>query len=308
MSYEQFLDVIVDKVKEYLDEGQEVMINPVRKNNNTILYGMMITSKDTKVIPTIYMESFYHMYQAEVSLDYIAKKILEVYKRDMPKKEVDMSFFRDFEKVKNRIIYRLVNAAQNKELLEEIPYIPFFDLAICFAYAFHSKELGDGMIIIRNEHMEQWNVTSDQLMALAEKNTPKLFPISFTNVMDVLRRAGIDDVMSEDTCPLFVLTNHKKIYGASALLYPTTLEFLAETMGDNFYIIPSSVHECLIMPQFDNRRKMDIDLSAVIHEINEKELAKEEVLSNHAFLYDIKNKELKPAQFSSELVILDEMD
>ena len=67
-----------------------------------------------------------------------------------------MDFFKDFEKVKDRIVYRLIHAGRNKELLDEIPHIPFWDLAICFSYSFWSEELGDGMILIRNEHMESW--------------------------------------------------------------------------------------------------------------------------------------------------------
>ena len=288
MKFEEFTKAVKEKLQENLGESYKVEIQQVRKNNDVLLYGLTIHSKETNIIPTIYLEAFYELYINDMSMEKIIMKIFNTYKESLPKENIDMNFFKDFEKVKDRIVYRLIHGERNKELLKDIPHIPFWDLAICFSYAFHSEELGDGMILIHNDHMENWNVNHSRLMQLAEVNTPKLFPASFCGINEVLKPMHVDIDLSE--CveeQLYVLTNRKKIYGASTILYPGVLQFVAEQLKSDFYILPSSIHEVLILrkERFQEMQQEGKYLHKIIRDINYVELAAEEVLSDYPYFY-----------------------
>ena len=184
-------------------------------------------------------------------------------------------------------------------MLQDIPHLPFWDLAICFSYAFWSEELGDGMILIHNNHMENWNVNYRQLMQLAEVNTPRLFPATFYGINEVLKQMHVDIDLSE--CKeeqLFVLTNRQKIYGASAILYPQTLNYVAEQLKSDFYILPSSIHEVLILgkERFQELQKEGKILHEMIREINYVQLSPEEVLSDYPYFYDRSEHKLMQIQ------------
>ena len=295
MKFQEFLEVIVKKVKEHLENAQKVEIQQVRKNNDVLLHGLTIHSAQTNIIPTIYMEPFYELYRKGIGLDAVTEKICKVYKESLPRENINMDFFKDFEKVKDRIVYRLIHAGRNKELLDEIPHIPFWDLAICFSYSFWSEELGDGMILIRNEHMESWKVNYSQLMRLAEKNTPRLFPVSFYGMNEVLKQLQLEiDLSEEIEEQLYVLTNQQKTHGAAVILYPQTLIQIAKQLESDFYILPSSIHEVLVLKadRIEDRKAEAQILHEMIAEVNHIELGAEEVLSDYPYFYDSKERKL----------------
>jgi len=289
MKFQEFTKAVMYKMQENLGEDYKVEIQQVRKNNDVLLCGLTIHSKQTNIIPTIYLDSFYELYINDIPLEKIVTNIYRIYQNSLPKENINMEFFKDFEKVKDRIVYRLIHAERNRELLEDIPHIPFWDLAICFSYAFWSEELGDGMILIHNHQMESWNVTYSQLMKQAEVNTPRLFPMTFYGINEVLKQMHVDIDLSE--CAeeqLYVLTNQQKIYGAASILYPQTLTYIAEQLNSDFYILPSSIHEVLILrkKQFQELEKEGKILHEMIKDINYAELAKEDVLSDYPYFYD----------------------
>lgn len=295
MNFQEFMQDVLSQVQSSLDKTQRAEIQQVRKNNDVLMHGLTIYSEGSNITPTIYLEAFFKLYQDGIGMVDIVNKIHTVYKESMPKENINMDFFRDFEKVKDRIVYRLIHAEKNRELLKEIPHIPFWDLAICFSYAFWSEELGEGMILIHNNHMENWNVNYRQLMQLAEANTPLLFPIIFYGMDEVLKQMHVDIDLSE--CieePFYVLTNRQKVHGAAVILYPQTLLYVAEQLKSDYYIIPSSIHEVLIFKCEDANRSRSEGktLHEMIKDINQTQLSTEEVLSDYPFFYSRSEKKL----------------
>ena len=289
MKFQEFTEEVKEKMKELMDESFVIEIQKIRKNNDVVLHGLTIRDPGRNIIPTIYLESFYEYYQNGASFDDVVDKISLIYTESMPKDHVNMDFFGDFEKVRDRIVYRLINAEKNEELLKDIPYIPFHDLAICFCYSFWSPELGDGMILIHNNHMEEWGITHKQLLHLAERNTPELLPISFFGIHEVLRQLNVELELEEnEEEQLYVLSNQQRNYGAAVMLYPEALYWVAEQLQSDYYIIPSSVHEVLILrkERFQALQREGIVLQAMIQEINEDQVSAEEVLSDCPYFYD----------------------
>ena len=136
MTLKKFAKQIQILMSERLGAKYQVRIKEMQKNNGVRLQGLIILERAQNISPTIYLDDFYEAYQHGFELERIVEKILQIYKEDMPKESIDMSFFRDFLKVKDRICYRLIDAGKNKELLEMIPHVRFLDLAICFYYAY----------------------------------------------------------------------------------------------------------------------------------------------------------------------------
>lgn len=291
MKLDEFISVVSAHVQDITGGETCVDVHEVRKNNNVLLHGMTILRRGQNVSPTIYLDSFYEMLCDGMELEYIVKKILEVYVRGLPKSHVDMDFFKDFARVKDRIVYRLVNREKNRELLERIPHVEFLDLAICFYYSYNHPELGDGMILIHNTHMELWETSHRELMQLAEHNTPRLMPSYFCS-MDNALKGVLDDgaleelrvLQQESKKYLYVLTNAKRCQGAAAILYPGVLAQAALQLKGSFYILPSSIHEVILMP--DDGHGYGGELHEMISEINRSQLRAEDVLSDYAYRYD----------------------
>ena len=91
--------------------------------------------------------------------------------------------------------------------------------------------------------------------------------------------------------PMYVLTNKEKIFGASVLLYSEKLQELAEKTGKNLLILPSSVHEVLLMP--DEEEQEYGFYRQMIAEVNTTQVDPEEVLSYSLYCYDRQKKEIK---------------
>lgn len=305
---ENFYEKVANSVKERLGSDCDVELQDIVKNNHVILKGLVIKDKSKNVSPTIYLDSFWEAYCAGMKYETLLDKIEDVYRRDTPGQSLDFDFFKNFDNVKDRICYKLVNAVENEEILKEIPNKPFLDLAVCFYYVYKNDELGEGTILIRNAHADMWGISVETLMECAGKNTPKLFPWESVTMENVLtecgkgenKNAGTDeekDGLREEIneffeeMPMYVVSNNKRMQGAACILYDGVLEELAEKFGSDFYILPSSVHEVIIMPAGNED---DIsDLKDMIHTINETQVDPEDVLSDSLYYYMKSEKSIK---------------
>lgn len=291
MRLEKFMKTVQDRVQDVAGADACVQVQEVRKNNNVVLHGLSILRKGQNVSPTIYLDSFYEMMEEGTDVECIVKKILEVYVRGLPRGNVDMEFFKDFASVRDRIVYRLVNREKNRDLLCEIPHVEFLDLAVCFCYSYEHPEIGEGMILIHNTHMEMWETCHRELMRLAERNTPRLMPAwlcgmdqALKGVLDEEALLQLKQMQKETGKYMYVLSNDRRCQGAAAILYPGMLARAAQQLGGSFYILPSSIHEVILFR--DESQSGGEQLHEMIEDINRNQLREEEVLSDYAYRYD----------------------
>ena len=296
MEISVFKGKVQKAVGEVLGSEYTVELREVRKNNGVVLQGLMIRRAEDNVTPTIYLNSFWEAYEGGVTFADIIRKIVSIYKNDGIGHRIDVSFFTDFEKVKEKLCFRLVNREKNREQLEKVPYVPLLDLAICFYYAFDGVGVENGMIPLYRSHMENWNVTERELLECAMANTPRLFPCEVIPMEEALEDMiqELPEELQEDILrriSMRILTNSCKTYGACSILYPGVLERLAESVGGDFYLIPSSIHEFLILPKAQDRDEEE--LKSMIAEVNRTELSPEEILSDHLYLYNRQEKKVR---------------
>ena len=90
----------------------------------------------------------------------------------------------------------------------------------------------------------------------------------------------------------YVMTNKRRKYGASILLFEDELASVAEKMHGDFYILPSSVHEVLAVPE---DLMKDQELKEMVKNINDSEVAEEEILSYTIYKYNCRTGEVEVA-------------
>jgi len=288
MTYQEFKTNIIHTISTRLGSDYKVTLQDIIKNNDTHLDGLTILSAGSNISPTIYLNYYYDQYLAGKGLSTIYEDILLSYYKNIPKENIDISFFTDFTKVKNRIIFKLVNYDRNKELLSKVPHVRYLDLAVVFNCFIHSAEDGYATILIHHQHLSYWNISTEELYALAMKNTPHLLHYQLQNMTDVIIDLFCNDhiELSKDLLPVFpmyVLSNTTKLNGSGCILYEDLLSEIAQNLDSDFYILPSSIHEVLLIPVASASSRED--LSSMVHEINATQLAREEVLSDRVYFY-----------------------
>lgn len=308
MKIHTFICHVLQKMQEELGEELKVSIQDVTKNNGVVLTGLTFTQKSINISPTIYLEDFYEKYQEGTTMEDIIKEIREIYEKSKLDKDIDMKFFTEYEKAKGRIVYKLIHYDKNRELLKNIPHREYLDLAIVYYYLVDMKEFSNATILIHNKHLDYWKVSEEELYQLAVVNTPKLLKMHFCGMMDVLKELAEEDfwlenrdkapneddkvfmeVYSEkDATGMYVLSNVSRLYGASAVLYEGVLEYCYERLGGNFFILPSSVHEVILVP--DEGQVTREKLSQMVREVNATQVEEQEQLSDFVYYYNAENR------------------
>jgi len=280
------------KVQAIIGDSAYVQIQDVFKSNNIIQRGMTILRKGHTVLPTIFLEPFYERLVNGEDLDAIAREMLRLYAKALPRSMIDMEFFKDFERVKSRIIFCLINRERNRDLLADIPHVEYLHFAVCFCYRYQHPELGDGMILIHNSHIkEMWDVKVEELMQMANDNTPRLMPARITSIQNALSGVlddseldRIKDTQMSMNRHLYILSNPLRHMGAATMLYPGIWTDVAAQLGGSFYVLPCNVNEVLLMQ--DNQHHSGEYLHREMVAINSKNAYKENILYDYAYYYD----------------------
>lgn len=300
MRFYEFTKEIEKEMNAYMDGKAEVHTSTIQKNNGVKMEGLVIREKGERVAPTIYLNCFYERFLQGMEIEDVIKEIYTIYKSCKNHPLEDAEFFSDYEQVKKRVVYKLIHKERNRKLLEDVPYIPYLDLAIVFYCIVFRQEYGNATILIHKEHIKMWNVTVEELYEQASRNTPVLLPYFIKSIEEIMGeqfeeklpkegkeyvRKAMDAVKpASGQISMYVLSNQEKLYGAASILYPNLLKNFAIACGRDFYILPSSVHEVILVPEYDSR---DLEgMSEMVKEINELEVAEEEILSDHAYYYD----------------------
>ena len=309
MEIMEFCEKVKSALEQDKDNNTEVRIQRMSKNNGVVLHGLSLVKPRENITPTLYLENFLRRYEAGETFADIMREIRMAIQRNRVNEDFDVTIFTDFDKAKKRIVYKLINVEKNRELLNEVPHMLYMDMAIVFYYLMEKDLIGGyATILVHNSHMRSWSVQVEDLYSYALANTRKLLPPVLLNMEDMMLSimkgeqpdtAGdesLDDILEninlrDDHYPMYVLTNRERYYGAITVLYPEILERISEEMGRDLYVIPSSVHEMILIPdlKLDNPE----NLIYMIREVNEHEVKEEEVLSDSLYYYDRNAKELR---------------
>lgn len=283
MSYDEFNELVRSRLCDICGEDFSVSVYEALKNNSVVHKGISIKDNSSNIAPTIYMDEFYTDYCDGRDIEDIVHEILRIYSENRPGPEIETGRFQDFEWIKDRIFFKVINAGQNSSLLKQVPYSPFLDLAVVYGVFMGDYRQSFSSVLIRNEHLEMWHADEKAIRKHAIKNTPSILPSEICRMQDMLEKMGLSCAEDAGSAPMFILSNKNKVNGAGAMLYEGVLKTFSEELGSDLYILPSSVHEVIIIPKSEAFEPGE--LKNMIAEVNDTQLAAEEILSYSLYEY-----------------------
>lgn len=312
---QQFAEEVMKRVKNYLPtEHQDVQCEIIeqQKNNGVYRTGVSFRKEGEAVGLNVYMNSYFEAYKEGWPLDEIMKDMTsQVMKGFEDRHMISIDQIGCFEAVKDLLVPVVINTRANRQRLKDMPHMRIEDLSVICQIQFPMEE-GVGSIKVTDEVLKQWGIGKEQLFNQTFENakkpgTWKLCSMESciteicggeatqTNLLDVS-----DDYLQKKRgdFPMYVLSNTDRTNGAAAMVCPGVMEKVDRLFPEGFRILPSSIHECLIIPKTDD---MDTKkLREMVNEVNQTQVQAEEVLSDNVYEYDRERGKIRQAADSME--------
>lgn len=314
LNFQEFQEYVQMNLGEVLSDeykGASVTLNEVTKNNGTVLHAVTVKPEDSNIAPNIYLDGYFKKYEAGADIDIVMSEIGRVAMENMNAPEEFATIAQDFQNfdfVKDKIIMVAVNAERNRDLLAGAPHQRREDLALIYKVMLGDNKDGMATITIKNEHMVMWNVTTDVLHSLAMENTREILPVTIQSMNEVMREMFAKDGMPDEIAEtmfaempanqqMYVISNFAKVNGAASMFYEDALSSLADKIGTDLFILPSSVHECIAVSTDMGTPE---SLAEMVQEVNGTQVNLEEQLSDHVYRFDAKSKTISLADTTIE--------
>lgn len=300
MEYLDFCDKVKLKLQEMVDEGATVRIQKVLKNNNIVRYAAIISEKDNNISPSIYLENFYGDYINGQSLSNICREIMQVHEKYRDGLSFNIDDYFDYNFVKDKLYLKLINRKKNEEFLKNIPYREVYDLALIAYIALEEAKNGQATITVTNKNLEMWKVSKEEMFEAAFLNASENTPPKLEKMTTLMRKllkekcfdmemdeteedidSVIDMIEENEGNVMYVLTNNNRINGAYCMIYEEYLRKFAESINSDLFILPSSIHEVLLMPMSCGITKKELE--CMVRSINSSDLSPGEVLSDNVY-------------------------
>ena len=278
MSKNEFKKLLITYMKEHYFEDYEIGVTYSSVNNEAGHECISVRRKEDVSIVTIGVSSLYEVYKSDgCSFSEITDKIMSYYDEFINITDMTGIGKKDF--LFENVYCRLVNYEMNKKLLQRVPHERRLDMAVIYFMRFSLSENENAGVIIDYDRFVG-KEDEELLKESAWENTMRDEPAVVCPLSDIVGSAGNDDA------PVYIVSNIDKYYGAVCIYYPELLKMVAEELGSDLYILPSSIHECLVIPTYlftDSE-----GLKKMVHDVNRGELKRHEILSDSVYYYNLK--------------------
>lgn len=309
LNYEEFKAYIADHIKSYLPlnyEDAKVRIEKIRKNNNQIWDSLQVVMPGQHVIPNIYLRRVFESYEDGTPIKDILQSCAAVFVDNKANEFFEANdLINNWNLAKGHLLVQVVNAQRNQERLTQIPYVMKEDLALTYRIILSESEDTGASVQVDNRMLEIWGISKEELYESAMENSKVIAPEVMMCMSDMIKgiigENSLEDIEGNESVndAMFVITNEQKFHGAAAIFYGDCLERLAEKMKSDLYILPSSIHEMLVVTTEGN----DVsELADIVQSVNASVVSKEEQLSDHVYHYDPVSKEIKLADTTVERI------
>lgn len=299
MSFDEFKDAVVGRVLEFLPEsfeGSEVSLNVVTKPNDVKLTGLTIRKANSCMAPTIYLEDFYSQIESGDNIGIVMRRIADV-RMEHEIDDIDLDEVMDFDGCKDKIIPRLYGAEMNNELITHRVHTKIGDFIVVYSIDMGTTERGRLNLPIDEALLNKWDIKVEDLHKIALENQNRHHEGTFRSMSDVLKSMfkdeDIEDELIEDIftpaedTAMYVISNKSCMNGASMILDKEFMDSVADVIGDDFIILPSSIHEVLAIP---NSNLMELEyMETMVYEINRTQVSVGDRLSDHVYRYTKEN-------------------
>lgn len=298
MDFNEFSEKVIKSIKTCLGESIKAEVKTVTKNNGVKLHGLIISQAQSSVSPTIYLDGFYREYKQGKGLGDIVYELVDIYEKNKVSANINLDFFLDYQAVKGRIFIKVIHYEKNRKMLEDVPHIRFMDLAVVCYYSYMNDFLGKGSIQIETGHLDKWGISEEELFAAAKRNTRDKLGVEVKGMNEILvemltENAGNVDreelefmlQNTEKEVPMYIMTLKGRYFGAACIYYEEMLISFGKQCQKGFYILPSSIHELILIP--DSGKEKPEVLRQMVREVNAGHVAPEERLSDNIYYFDL---------------------
>lgn len=260
----------------------------VRKNNET-WKGISIRFGDDPIAPTIYPERYRKTAEIGIPVSSIAKSVYGIAAEEaerIRRERIQFPFNR--EQAENHLMCAIVGYENNKEMLKDLPYERLADLAVYVRW-----DYGNASAVLTNEGLSRLQMTKEEALAIGKQNM--VSQAAFQSLEEIMRGSyradGMEEWIIEDRMamdppsPFYILTTRDQHFGAALMALPETLKGVHEKLGEDFYILPSSVHEVLILKESDFPGPPE-ELKEMVATINREQVEPVDRLSDTVYRFD----------------------
>ena len=294
MDYEVFKEVVKENLLDYMPEkyqDSEMRVDSVEKINRKMDGLSLRLEGGGSISPTIYISDMYKEYLRTGDLQETMQNAAEAMDKAFQQTVLPPL---DLQAAKDNIIFQLVNTIQNEDMLQKMPHREFQHLSIIYRWVVSMDEKGFSSTMINNNLAKELGMGEEQLFKAAAENTRRILPPTVKSMNEVMREMFIADGMPPSMADLmigemepeqtmWVISNECKISGAASMLYEDKLHKLAEKVGSDLYVMPSSVHEVIAVSVNMGEPEQ---LAQMVAEINMDQVELGERLSNQVYHYD----------------------
>lgn len=295
MEYEKFKEQFVEDLKERLQSGGgEYLVEPheVQKMNQ-IYEAVTIKPQEATIGVNLNLTEIHERYEDGMSYDSLVNEVADRADRALhDRPDFNLEELKDYDRMKEKLSMEVVSSGRNAELLKGVPHRNIEDMAVVYRFVLDIDKEGMGSILVTNQLLDSYGITPEQLHADALQYAPVMRPAVIQTMAETLlemmgpEAKDMIPIMPED--PLFVASVPDKTQGAGVIAYQDFMDQAAERVGGDFFILPSSIHEVLLVKDDGN---VDINnLEGMVKEVNETQVAPEDVLTDSVYHYDSKEK------------------
>lgn len=281
-TYELFKEELVNQVKMTIGELKQTEIISVQKNNQEMLEGVTIKETGGDVAPVIYLKELYQHYLVDEDMSWCVEQVLlaEAGKTLINAKEILGSW----DDVKDKVEMYLLKKSWNQERLEEFPYFEILDFAIVFRIRLGRTQETEITIPIKNNLMQSWGITEFELLKAAGASL-QMEEFDLRDMKEIMSELlGIEVRKEELSGKQYVLTTLNRVNGAIGMLRIDLLKEFYNKKKEPFYILPSSRHELILLP--DCEEYSVTDLRMIVQQANENVVDRKDWLSDEIYYFD----------------------
>ncbi|MBQ0059124.1 MAG: hypothetical protein KBS83_04080 [Lachnospiraceae bacterium] len=281
MNYEAFKWHLLEEVKQQAGESMTVRLHRISRNNQVSYDGLSIHEGESGTCPVIPVGMCYEDYNTGKTVTQIAEKIVTTHQYTKERSFVESVNYTEPAFIKPLLCPKLINHAMNEVMLRDTPHMDFLDLAVVYYVKVTMPDGEVGGFLVKDRELESWGMTQEEVHELALENGVNHAEVDLMDMAQLSLCTGLDNHGFNP--PMYVMTTSARLFGASILLNPQLFIALAEAFGEDVLIIPSSIHELIVMPEsycsgIDNLR-------LTIKEVNSTEVEPDEVLSFNVYRY-----------------------
>lgn len=292
MDYQQFLFTITAGLQSAYPADEKVTVQTTEQKHTAKIKTVSLYHRGKRTTPLIYMAPFYRMYQHGHSLENIQKELKSVLDMVARNKTIEGEVFTEFASASTCLTIRLISYQSNQEFLKLVPHRRILDFAVVYQLVFEGTEENAGMMgaaVVYHDHCRIWNVTEDILFQTALSTMMRRFRPALNSVESLI---GVPMQQQSGFPHLFALSNNRAFFGAAVILYPGVLRKASQRLGGAYYILPSSVHEMLLLAKTGTGENIPMQLKAIVEEVNLTDAVSTEFLSNHVYAYNPESDEV----------------